>query len=158
MFSKIMSMLNPMSLDMSHFEPGGTAWLHKLSESDELTEYECRSGMTSVTVHIEKGFDYTLINREVIFDNLEQIRYMSDHVDLFDFYGYEFSSFVNEWLIGAYDYLKSERFFIMDLNKVKNSNDVKLTYLLDAASILYKYSSVVASELSNKSGGQAANV
>jgi hypothetical protein len=155
MFSKIMSMFS--TVDLSHCEPGGESWFYKVSESCEFTEYECRSGMTSVTVHIEKGFDYALINREVIFDNLEQIRHMSDHVDLFDFYGYEFSSFVNEWLIGAYDYLKSERFFIMDVNKVKSSNDVKLTYLLDAASILYKYSSIVASELSNKSGSQAAN-
>jgi hypothetical protein len=108
--------------------------------------------MTSVTIHIEKGFDYTLIEREVIFDNLEQIRVMSEHVDLFDFYGYEFSSFVSDWLLEAYEYLKSERFFVMDLGKVKNTNDEELTYLLDAASILFKYSSIVASELSNKSG------
>jgi hypothetical protein len=39
----------------------------------------------------------------------------------------------------------------MGLNKVKNTNDAELTYLLDAASILFKYSSIVTSELSNKS-------
>ncbi|MGI9877893.1 hypothetical protein ACKVMW_20045 [Vibrio chagasii] len=152
MFSKIVSMLTPHQTDLSHIKPGGKAWLHKVLESEESIEYECRSGMTSVTIHIEKGFDYTLIEREVIFDNLEQIRVMSEHVDLFDFYGYEFSSFVSDWLLEAYEYLKSERFFVMDLGKVKNTNDEELTYLLDAASILFKYSSIVASELSNKSG------
>jgi hypothetical protein len=145
-------MLTPHQTDLSHINPGGKAWLHKVCESEESIEYECRSGMTSVTIHIEKGFDYTLIEREVIFDNLEQIRVMSEHVDLFDFYGYEFSSFVSDWLLEAYEYLKSERFFVMDLGKVKNTNDEELTYLLDAASILFKYSSIVASELSNKSG------
>lgn len=47
--------------------------------------------MTSVTVHIEIDFDYTVIEREVIFDNLAQVRVMSERVDLFDFYGYEFA-------------------------------------------------------------------
>lgn len=152
MFNKIVSMLNPHQADLNHIKPGGKAWFHKFSESEESIEYECRSGMTSVTVRIETGFDYTLIEREVIFDNLEQIRVMSEHVDLFDFYGYAFSSFVDGWLAEAYEYLKSERFFVMDLGKVKNTNDEELTYLLDAASILFKYSSIVASELSNKSG------
>ncbi|NOH81481.1 hypothetical protein F0231_17180 [Vibrio sp. RE86] len=152
MFSKIVSMLTPHLSDLSHIKPGGKAWFSKISELGESIEYECRSGMTSVTVHIERDFDYTLIDREVIFDNLEQIRVMSNHIDLFDFYGYVFSSFVNDWLLEAYEYLKSERFFVMDLGKVENTNDEELRYLLDAASILFKYSSIVASELSNKSG------
>ena len=141
------ALLGYQSVDMTVFQPGGEGWLTELGRTSSKIEFECRSDMMSVTVSIDIPVGYEDISREAIFDRLMIIRKKSKSINLFDYYGYPYSNFVDTWIYEAYEYLKKERFFLMDTSKIISSDDGGIKYLLYVACIVDVYSREISEEL-----------